>query len=1419
MTAGATQSSVITAASLNGFAGTVYLETFSYPLIVSLSSTSLVLSSGGTATDTLTVTAPSNTLPGNETIFVGASGGCTLVHFTDISARVIGPDFAISAEKTQMTIAQGGSDTSKINLASRNGFAGTVTLSSFGFPVTGTLAPGSVTLTSGGVGSSVLTVSASITVEPGNYSVFISASSGMFQHYLSVDVTVTGPTFAMSARQAFLTLLAGGATNSSTITVSPVGGFTGVVDLVAGSSFPSGLTVLLDKSSVSLPPAGIATLTLRAPPGTKTGGYFVDVSGTSGTIVKSVTVYVIVKGPDFLISPDPFFVTVVAGGSSCASTISVTPLYGFTGSVSLTKKADSVLTTTLAPTTVAVPGTSSLTVLAAVGAKPGFYSVEINGTSSSPAIWHITSVSVLVIGPDFGLSSNPSALTVTAGGSASTSMISMTPVFGFSGTVGLVATSFDPKITATLNPSSVSGAGTSTLSVQAATGTVPGSYYSIKVNGTSGVLTHSIYIPITVIGPDFTVSSNPASITFNAGTQTTATITISPTLGFGSPVDLSVYPSFNLNASISPTPVTSPSYTSTLNVNSTIPGTYSVDVFASSGGIYHDIVIPVTVMGPDFSLSANPTALTIAAGSSKTSAISVNPLNGFSNSVALTVITPAGITASLNPTSITSPTTSTLTINVDPTASPGPYTVDVKGVGGKITRDAFITINVASFTLTASPDALTIAEGASGLSTITVVAVNGFAGTVQLSPSTQPGITTTLSPTSITGSGPSTASIAISSSVSPGTYKVNVTGTSGLLNQKATITVTVPIPDFTLSGPAVVPCIVSTNCPATISVSSLNGFSGVVTFTASTSSPAGLTCTPPPLVTGSGTAPLSCTSNSPGSYTVTVTGTSGSLHHDSGPITYNVVAAQDFTISAGVTSPAAILAGSSGSSTITVSPVGGFVGPIIFSTSTSVGLNCPQIPNWSGSGTVTLTCNSTVAGTYTATLTGTSGSLVHTTTATFNFVDFTVAATSPAAVNAGQSAISTITIASVNGFASPVSFADIVPAGLTCAAITPGGITGSGTATVSCSSTTAGTFTVTVRGTSGSLVHTATATFNFADFGIAASSPSAVNPGQSATSTITVTALNGFAGVVTLTDAVPAGLTCGAIAPGTVTNFGTATVSCSATVAGDYAITFTGTAMVGGLPVYHTTAAIVFHVMGFSMAASPTIVPVTTNTAGTSTITITKISQFNGVVTLSPNNLGCSVTPATVTGSGTATLSCNFTSTGTKTVEVTASSGALSLIATVTFTVTAPTPNFTVAATTPASFTSGGSSTSTVTLTAQNGFYNNVDLTYTVSPSSGLTISFNPNSFAYGSGTSTATFSSSTPGTYTVTITGKSGSLSHSATVTVTVTAAPQPTAPTTTAVLGLDPTLFYGLVGGIVAIAIVGGAVVFMRGKKPQAK
>jgi hypothetical protein len=174
---------------------------------------------------------------------------------------------------------------------------------------------------------------------------------------------------------------------------------------------------------------------------------------------------------------------------------------------------------------------------------------------------------------------------------------------------------------------------------------------------------------------------------------------------------------------------------------------------------------------------------------------------------------------------------------------------------------------------------------------------------------------------------------------------------------------------------------------------------------------------------------------------------------------------------------------------------------------------------------------------------------------------------------------------------------------------------------------------------------------------------------------------------------------------------------------------------------------------------------------------------------------------------------------GPYTIDVKGTSSALvhHVSVTITVTMTGTVSDFSVSAITPVSFTSGTTGTSTVSVMQIGGFHSYVSLSSSVSPSTGLSIVFSP--VTLYPGTSTATFSSSIPGTYTVTITGKSGSLSHSATVTVTVTTAPQPTAPATTMILGLDPTLFYGLIGGIIAIAVVGGAVVFMRGKKPQAK
>src|SRR5712692_9155385 len=78
--------------------------------------------------------------------------------------------------------------------------------------------------------------------------------------------------------------------------------------------------------------------------------------------------------------------------------------------------------------------------------------------------------------------------------------------------------------------------------------------------------------------------------------------------------------------------------------------------------------------------------------------------------------------------------------------------------------------------------------------------------------------------------------------------------------------------------------------------------------------------------------------------------------------------------------------------------------------------------------------------------------------------------------------------------------------------------------------------------------------------------------------------------------------------------------------------------------------------------------------------------------------------------------------------------------------------------------------TSTITVTAMNGFTSTVFLTTSSTPGLGANVS--PHNIT-GSGTSTLTVSAVNAGNYNVTVTGTSGSLSHSTTVSVVVSGPP----------------------------------------------
>ena len=102
-----------------------------------------------------------------------------------------------------------------------------------------------------------------------------------------------------------------------------------------------------------------------------------------------------------------------------------------------------------------------------------------------------------------------------------------------------------------------------------------------------------------------------------------------------------------------------------------------------------------------------------------------------------------------------------------------------------------------SFSISASPGSVSVLEGQNGSSTISTSVSGGFNSGIVLSASGQPsGVTVTFSPSSIAapGSGSSTMSIAVGSTVATGTYPITVTGSGGGITHTTTVSLTVTAP-------------------------------------------------------------------------------------------------------------------------------------------------------------------------------------------------------------------------------------------------------------------------------------------------------------------------------------------------------------------------------------------------------------------------------------------------------------------------------------------------------------------------------------------------------------------------------------------------------------------------------------------------
>ena len=646
---------------------------------------------------------------------------------TQVSVYGLFAGFGVSASPAQQSIVPGTSATFTVQVSGYNNFNGTVNLSVNGLPpsATSSFSPASIA----GPGQSILTITTSVTTPSGIYPLSIVGSSGS-------STTPAVATLEVNPYPGSLQINSGG---------GAVGTWLADEDFSGGNLGIT--TATIDTSAVTNPAPmavyrserwGVFTYTIPrlTPGGTYTVRlHFAELAfSTVGARVFSVAI----NGTTVLSNFDIF---ATAGARNKALVEQFTSTADGTGTITIAYQkgpAD-------------YPKSSGIEI--------------IPGASSS----------------DFSVSATPASQSVAAGGST-TYTVTVGSLGGFSGVVTLSVSGQPAGATPVFSPSSVTGSGTSTLTVTTTSSTAGGTY-PLTITGTSGSTTHTASVSVTILQPAATPTFSPPAGTYDSAQSVTLSDTTS---------GASIYYT---------TDGTTPTTSSTLYNNVAIPvnSTETIKAIAVATGFTQSAVGSATYTiqappPPDFSVSATPASRSVAAGGSTTYTVTVGSLNGFGGMVGLSVSgLPAGATPVFSPSSVTGSGTSTLTVTTTTSTASGTYPLTITGTSGSLTHTTSITLTITpqpNFSLSASPSSLSIPRGGSGTSTITVNPLNGFGGSVSLSASGfSKGVSASFNPSTTTTT--SILTLTASSTASLGNFTVTVTGTSGSLSHTTTISLKV----------------------------------------------------------------------------------------------------------------------------------------------------------------------------------------------------------------------------------------------------------------------------------------------------------------------------------------------------------------------------------------------------------------------------------------------------------------------------------------------------------------------------------------------------------------------------------------------------------------------------------------------------